>query len=72
MNDLEYNREVKNLNIDKQNYERELKSEQLKLLNQLKGDMGKDMISVLNGEKKVKLSFKDKILYAIKRFFKTF
>lgn len=72
MNDLEYNREVKNLNIDKQNYERELKSEQLKLLNQLKGDMGKDMISVLNGEKIVKLSFKDKILYAIKRFFKTF
>lgn len=72
MNDLEYNREVKNLNIDKQNYERELKSEQLKLLNQLKGDMGKDMISVLNGEKIVKLSFKDRILYAIKRFFKTF
>ena len=72
MNDLEYNREVKNLNIDKQNYERELKSEQLKLLNQLKGDMGKDMVSVLNGEKTVKLSFKDRILYAIKRFFKTF
>ena len=72
MNDLEYNREVKNLNIDKQNYERELKSEQLKLLNQLKGDMGKDMISVLNGEKTVKLSFKDRIFYAIKRFFKIF
>lgn len=72
MNDLEYNREVKNLNIDKQNYERELKSEQLKLLNQLKGDMGKDMKSVLSGEKIVKLSFKDRILYAIKRFFKTF
>ena len=72
MNDLEYNREVKNLNIDKQNYERELKSEQLKLLNQLKGDIDKDMISVLNGEKIVKLSFKDRILYAIKKFFKTF
>ena len=72
MNDLEYNREVKNLNIDKQNYERELKSEQLKLLNQLKGDMGKDKKSVLSGEKIVKLSFKDRILYAIKRFFKTF
>ena len=72
MSDIELNRELRNLNIDKKNYECELKSEQLKLLNQLKGEMGKDMISVLNGEKKVKLSFKDRLKYAIRRFFKMF
>lgn len=72
MSDYELNREIKNLNIDKYNYQCELKSEQLKLYNQLKGDMGKDMKSILNGEIKVKLPLKYKIIYAIKRFFKLF
>ena len=41
-------------------------------MNMLKGDLGKDMTDVINGRKVVKLSFKMKLKYWIKRFFEIF
>ena len=72
MSDIELNRELKNLQIDRRNYENELKSEQIKISQELMGDMGKDMMEVLSGNKKIKLPLKDKIKYEIKNFLRLF
>ena len=72
MSDIELNREFKNLQIDRRNYENELKSEQIKISQELMGDMGKDMMEVLSGNKKIKLPLKDKIKYEIKNFLRLF
>ena len=58
MNEL--NNELKGLNSDRALYKKELSTYQNKFSELLKNEMGKDIDNVLNGNVKVKLSFKER------------
>lgn len=68
-------KELDGLKKDKLGYELELQSHQRNLLQELKGDMGKDIEDVLSGKVKVKVPFwqkvKYKIRYLLERIFNT-
>ena len=62
---VELNREVKNLENDKKMSILAIKNEQEKMARMLRGSMGKDIDDVLSGKVKVKLSFFEKMKYKI-------
>lgn len=62
----EINRELRELNNEKAVNEHYLDKEKQKYALLLKNEMGNDIKSVLNGEKKVKLSFFEKMKYKLK------
>lgn len=69
---FELNRELKELNFDKEKYKTELTNEQNRIAKLLKNEMGQDIQNVLNGKVKVKLTFKEKLKYFIDKIFNTF
>lgn len=71
-NDIEMAKELRALNGERIVGEKMLSSQQNMLAEQLRGEMGKDMMDVLQGKKTVKLSWKDKFkakLNYLKRLF---
>ena len=64
---LGYQRELREYIKEKKKQETILNAEQLKIATMLKGNMGKDMLEVLEGKKTVKLSFKEKMKYKLKK-----
>lgn len=71
-NDIEMAKELRALNGERIVGEKMLSSQQNMLAEQLRGEMGKDMMDVLQGKKMVKLSWKDKFkakLNYLKRLF---
>ena len=62
----EINRELRELNNEKAVNEHYLDKEKQKYALLLKNEMGNDIKSVLSGEKKVKLSFFEKMKYKLK------
>lgn len=69
---FELNRELRELNLDRDKYKTELTNEQYRIANLLKNEMGKDIQDVLSGKVKVKLSFKERIKYFFDKIFNTF
>lgn len=72
MSNFELNRELKGLNSDRELYKNELKNYQNKYAYFLRNELGEDIDNVLNGNVKVKLSFKEKIKRFIDKVFNTF
>jgi hypothetical protein len=66
---MDYNlqREIRGLKNDKLMSERAVNYEKNKWANLLSGEMGKDINDVLSGKVKVKLSWKERYKYKIKR-----
>lgn len=62
---VELNREVRNLENDKNMSILAIKNEQEKMARMLRGSMGKDIDDVLSGKVKVKLSFFEKMKYKV-------
>lgn len=67
-NGIEINRELREINREKQLYKLELQREQSKIAQALKNEMGEDMKKVLSGERQVVLSQKMKWKYRIQNF----
>lgn len=65
--DYELSREIKGYENDKRMTERAIQSEQLKWKERLMNGMGKDIDNVTSGKVKVKLSFKEKMHYKIRK-----
>lgn len=65
----ELNKELRGLKNDQLMTERAVMTKQEEIAKKLHGEMGQDMIDVLNGRKKVKLSINEKIKYRVNRFF---
>lgn len=76
MNDIATNREKRALDNDILMTKRALNFQQMKLAEELMGEMGKDMDDVLSGKVKVKLPLwlrlKYKVDFWINKIFKTF
>ena len=68
----EYDREVITYNSEKKMDALALKSHQLKLSQQLKGSLGKDMNDILSGKKKVEFTFWVKLKHSFNNFLKMF
>lgn len=67
MSDYEITRELNSLKGEKAVGELMLKGHRNSIAEQLRGDMGSDMMEVLSGRKKVKLSWKYKLIHKINR-----
>lgn len=63
-------KELRGLRNDKKMTERVIDCQKQEMLKQLKGEMGDDMMAVLNGEKKVELGKLEKKKFQIKLFFR--
>lgn len=63
-------KELRGLHNDKKMTERVIDCQKQEMLKQLKGEMGDDMMAVLNGEKKVELGKLEKKKFQIKLFFR--
>jgi hypothetical protein len=63
-------KELRGLRNDKRMTERVIDCQKQEMLKQLKGEMGDDMMAVLNGEKKVELGKLEKKKFQIKLFFR--
>lgn len=63
-------KELRGLRNDKKMTERVIDCQKQEMLKQLKGEMGEDMMAVLNGEKKVELGKLEKKKFQIKLFFR--
>lgn len=59
-NDYEMMKELRSLNGERSIGEKMLSSHQNLLAERLRGEMGRDMLDVMSGKKKVELSFKEK------------
>ena len=68
-NTYELNKELRGLKNDRKMTERSIAFQQTEIANKLKGEMGKDMMDILNGNKKIEISLKQKVKFRIKRFF---
>lgn len=72
-NNIGVSREFRELNNERILYKKVLESQQEKIAEQLKGEMGQDIKDVLSGKKVVKLSFLElaryKIRYWVNRIF---
>lgn len=67
-NSYELNKELRGLKNDQLMTERAIANKQEEIARKLQGEMGQDMMDVLNGKKKVKLTFKEKVSFLVKRF----
>lgn len=65
--DYELSREIRGYENDKRMTERAVQSEQLKWKEKLMNEMGKDIDDVISGKVKVKLSFREKLHYKIRK-----
>ena len=63
-------KELRGLRNDKKMTERVIDCQKQEMLTQLKGEMGDDMMAVLNGEKIVELGKLEKKKFQIKLFFR--
>jgi hypothetical protein len=68
-NSYELNKELRGLKNDRKMTERSIAFQQTEIANKLKGEMGKDMMDILNGNKKIEIPLKQKVQFRIKRFF---
>lgn len=68
MSNWEVNRELKEIDKERDIFTQELTNKRQHMANMLLNDMGKDMDSVLNGKVIVKLSWKEKLKYKIKYY----
>ena len=59
-NSYELNKELRGLKNDQLMTERAIANKQEEIARKLQGEMGQDMMDVINGKKKVKLTFKEK------------
>lgn len=69
MSNWEINRELKEIEKEKEIFSNELSKQRNYISNMLLNEMGEDINNVLNGKVKVKLSWKEKMGYKIKNFF---
>lgn len=69
MNDFEINKELKEIQRDRRQFEKELKQQRYLYANLLLNGMGDDIHNVLSGKVKVTLTWKEKLRYKF-RFFK--
>lgn len=65
-NSYELNRELRGLKNDKIMTERAVESEKNRWAEMLKGSLGQDIKDVINGKKKVKLTFNEVLNYKLK------
>lgn len=76
MSDFQIDRELKGLQSDREMYQHELKKQQENYAYFLRNELGEDIDDVLNGKKKIRLSFKEKFKYKfnyiINKIFNTF
>jgi hypothetical protein len=63
--DIETERELREFKKEQDAFALELKKEQDKMSRLLHGEMGKDIKEVINGNKIVKLSFREKLKYKV-------
>jgi len=70
MNDIELNRELRELRNERRLNEQILRNHQENMKRMLCGDLGKDMQNVLSGKTKVKLSFFEKLKYKVDFYIK--
>jgi hypothetical protein len=68
MSNWEINKELSELNKDKKIFKEELEKHKNQMAHLLLNEMGKDIDDVINGNVKIKLSFKEKIKYKLKYF----
>lgn len=68
-NSYELNKELRGLKNDRKMTERSIAFQQTEIANKLKGEMGKDMMDILNGNKKIEIPLKQKVKFRINRFF---
>jgi hypothetical protein len=72
----EINRELEGFKADKEMTKRAVEAAQYEMSEKLKGELGNDMLAVLNGERKVKVSkiekIKFRLLNEIKKFLAIF
>lgn len=63
----ELNKELRGLKNDQKMSERNITHQQENIANKLKGEMGKDMMDVITGKKKITISKLNKFKFSIKR-----
>lgn len=63
----ELNKELRGLKNDQKMSERNIAHQQENIANKLKGEMGKDMMDVISGKKKITISKLDKFKFSLKR-----
>lgn len=63
----ELNKELRGLKNDQKMSERNIAHQQENIANKLKGEMGKDMMDVITGKKKITISKLDRFKFSIKR-----
>lgn len=68
-NSYELNKELRGLKNDRKMTERSIAFQQTEIAKKLKGEMGKDMMDILNGNKKIEIPLKQKVKFRINRFF---
>ena len=68
MSNWELNRELKEIDKEREVFTQELTNKRQHMANLLLNDMGKDMDDVLKGKVKVKLSWKERMKYKIKYY----
>lgn len=68
--EIALDKELRGLRNDKKMTERVIDCQKQEMLKQLKGEMGDDMMAVLNGEKKVELGKLEKKKFQLKLFFR--
>ena len=68
MSNWELNRELKEIDKEREIFTQELTNKRQHMANILLNDMVKDMDDVLSGKVKVKLSWKEKMKYKIKHY----
>lgn len=68
MSNWELNRELKEINKERDIYSKELDNKRQHMADMLLGDMGKDIENVLSGNVKIKLTFWEKLKYKIRYY----
>lgn len=68
MSNWEINKELKEIDKEREVFNQELSNKRQHMANMLLNDMGKDIDDVLNGRVKVELSRKEKFKYKIKYY----
>lgn len=63
----ELNKELRGLKNDQKMTERNIAQQQENIANKLNGAMGKDMMEVISGKKKITISKLEKVKYSLKR-----
>jgi hypothetical protein len=65
MNNWELNKELRETNLERETFKKNIHKHQQNIANMLLNEMGRDIDDVLGGKVKVKLSWKEKLKYKI-------